>query len=1080
MHSIDEKARSLFFSALERGTGEWRAYLEEVCGGDTELRNRVDQLLKAHEAQGSIHVGAGEIPDPAGAQTRAAEHPGTRIGPYKLVEVIGEGGMGVVYLAQQTEPVKRVVALKVIKAGMDSKQVLARFEAERQALALMDHPNIARVLEAGVIGVPASAGGFEDRLKPGLQQEGRPYFVMELVKGVPITKFCDERKLTPRERLELFVPVCYAIQHAHQKGIIHRDIKPNNVLVALYDGRPVPKVIDFGVAKAAGQPLTERTLVTSLGAVVGTPEYMSPEQAELNQLDIDTRSDVYSLGVLLYELLTGTTPLSRQRSREAPLLELLRVIREEDPPRPSARLSTLGPAAVTVSADRACEPRKLSALMRGELDWIVMKALEKDRSRRYETANSLAVDVQCYLAGEAVEAVPPSARYRMRKYLRRNMGPALAAAVVLLTLVGGIVGTSWGLIRAQRARDAETVRAEGEREARVAAENAERASRESEADTKAFSDFLVNNVLGVPRPAGNRGGLGIHITVREALEVAEAKIDTTFRDRPRAEAVARHALGVTFRLIGEPRRAEPHLRRAAALREKELGLDHEDTLKSLNSLGVLLITLGKPGEATPLLEVSLRFHQSKLGSDHPDTISAMANLGVSYEAGGEIDRALPLYEEAFQRATASLGPTHSATLNSMRVLAQRHGAAGKFDLALPLAQECLKLCRATLGPDSADTLTVMYALASCYYRAGKFDLALPLAEEALKRQTLMLGPDHVETSSSMLLFARCLRAKGRFDQAAPLYEKVIELRTAKLGSDHQGTLLAISSLARAYEEYQKYDLAMPLAEQAFKLHSARHGPEHTETITSMTTLASCYRGTKNPGRAQPLFRRALELQRKKRGDEHPVTLLAMNDLAQAYREDGKLDLALPLLQQAAVGIEKREFKDQTAPLIVANIAIVLEQLQQFEQAEKWRRKMVTMAIKRDGKESVFCNTQQGRLGYNLLKQKKFVEAEPVLRECLSFRDKTWPDSWMRSSSQLMLGVALLGQKKSTEAEPLLRAGYDGLEKHEAQIPEAAKDILLRDTLEQLVQLYEAQGMMDHAEEWRKKVKRSNDSGADPK
>jgi WD40 repeat protein/serine/threonine protein kinase len=365
------------------------------------------------------------------------EKPGAVIGPYKLLEQIGEGGMGTVWMAQQTAPVKRLVAVKVIKPGMDSAQVIARFEAERQALALMDHPNIARVLDGG------TTGG------------GRLYFVMDLVKGVAITRYCDEHHLTPRQRLELFIPVCQAIQHAHQKGIIHRDLKPSNVLVALYDGKSVPKVIDFGVAKAAGQSLTDKTLVTGFGNIVGTLEYMSPEQAEINQLDIDTRSDIYSLGVLLYELLAGSPPFTQKDLEKAGMLEMLRVIREEEPSKPSTKLSTAD-GLPTLAANRGMEPAKLTRLVRGELDWIVMKALEKDRNRRYETANGLAMDVQRYLADEPVQACPPSAWYRVRKFARRNKGPLLAVALVLLALVGGIVGTSLGLVQAERARQDET------------------------------------------------------------------------------------------------------------------------------------------------------------------------------------------------------------------------------------------------------------------------------------------------------------------------------------------------------------------------------------------------------------------------------------------------------------------------------------------------------------------------------------------------------------------------------------------------------------------------------------------------
>jgi eukaryotic-like serine/threonine-protein kinase len=424
--------RDLFMAVLQiEDAAERAAHLGRACAGDTALRQRVDALLAAFEQAGSFlqqpagdpratsdvsHSGPSNGSDPA-------EGPGTVIGPYKLIQQIGEGGMGTVWMAQQSEPVKRLVAVKLIKAGMDSKQVLARFEAERQALALMDHPNIARVLDGGTTGA------------------GRPYFVMDLVKGVPITRYCDAHRLTPRQRLELFVPVCQAVQHAHQKGVIHRDLKPSNVLVALYDGRPVPKVIDFGVAKAAGQPLTDKTLVTGFGSIVGTPEYMSPEQAGVNQLDIDTRSDVHSLGVLLYELLTGTTPFSRLEVAKGDMLEMLRVIREQEPTRPSTKLST-AEGLPTLAANRGTEPAKLTKLIRGELDWVVMKALEKDRNRRYETASAFAADVQRYLHDEPVLACPPSAWYRLRKLARRNKAAFLTAAAVaaaVLLAVGVLV-----------------------------------------------------------------------------------------------------------------------------------------------------------------------------------------------------------------------------------------------------------------------------------------------------------------------------------------------------------------------------------------------------------------------------------------------------------------------------------------------------------------------------------------------------------------------------------------------------------------------------------------------------------------
>jgi serine/threonine protein kinase/tetratricopeptide (TPR) repeat protein len=425
----------VFDEALRRAAGADRAhYLDEACAGDPELRRRVERLLKAVAEAGSFLEAPAQDPSPTVDQP-PVESPGTVIGPFKLIEQIGEGGMGTVWMAQQTEPVKRFVALKLIKAGMDSAQVIARFEAERQALALMDHPNIARVLDGGTT------------------DAGRPYFVMDLVKGVPITRYCDEHHLTPRQRLELFLPVCQAVQHAHQKGIIHRDLKPSNVLVAQYDGKPVPKVIDFGVAKAAGQSLTDKTLVTGFGAIVGTLEYMSPEQAEVNQLDIDTRSDIYSLGVLLYELLTGSPPFSKKELETAGVLEMLRVIREQEPSKPSTKLST-AEGLPTLAANRGTEPAKLTRLVRGELDWIVMKALEKARNRRYETANGFAMDVQRYLADEPVQACPPSVGYRLQKFARRNkVGLAVACLVLFfIVLLGGIVG--WGM-RDRAAREHE-------------------------------------------------------------------------------------------------------------------------------------------------------------------------------------------------------------------------------------------------------------------------------------------------------------------------------------------------------------------------------------------------------------------------------------------------------------------------------------------------------------------------------------------------------------------------------------------------------------------------------------------------
>jgi WD40 repeat protein/serine/threonine protein kinase len=465
---------TIFLAASEKATPEeCAAYLDQACHGDAELRCHVERLLKAQPKVGSFLAAPAATPAATSADGPIAERPGSVIGPYKLKELIGEGGMGLVFVAEQREPVRRKVALKVIKPGMDTRDVIARFEAERQALALMDHPNIARVLDAGAT------------------DSGRPYFVMELVKGIPITDYCDEHALTPRERLQLFINVCQAVQHAHQKGVIHRDLKPSNVLVAPHDGAPVVKVIDFGVAKAISQPLTDKSIYTSLSQMIGTPMYMSPEQAEINALDVDTRSDIYGLGVLLYELLTGTTPFDRQRLQTAAFDEMRRIIREEEPPRPSTRLTTLGEGLSVTSAKRKTEPAKLAALFKGDLDWIVMRALEKDRTRRYETASAMAADVRRFMAEEPIEARPPSAWYRIRKTARRNKAAMTTAAVVAAALLVGTAVSIWQAVRATRAeeralteRDNAEVAREGEQEERQKAnlekERAERARQDAD------------------------------------------------------------------------------------------------------------------------------------------------------------------------------------------------------------------------------------------------------------------------------------------------------------------------------------------------------------------------------------------------------------------------------------------------------------------------------------------------------------------------------------------------------------------------------------------------------------------------
>jgi serine/threonine protein kinase len=617
---------SILAAAVEIGSeAERRHFVDQACAGDAALIRRVEELIENHfragnflEAPPAAHVAT--ITEPV------AEGPGTVIGPYKLMEQIGEGGMGLVFVAEQQHPVRRKVALKVIKPGMDTRQVIARFEAERQALALMDHPNIAKVLDGG------TTGG-----EPGGVSPGRPYFVMELVKGVPITDYCDQNQLPIRERLGLFLNVCEAVQHAHQKGIIHRDIKPSNVLVMSHDGKPVVRVIDFGIAKAIGQQLTDKTIYTQFAQLVGTPLYMSPEQAGQSGLDVDTRSDIYSLGVLLYELLTGTTPFDKERLKEVGFDEMRRIIQEEEPPRPSTRISTVGQAATTASAKRQSDPRKLSRLFRGELDWIVMKALEKERDRRYETASALAADVQRFLNDEPVQACPPSAWYRLRKFARRNKGPVLAASVIGLVLVAGIAGTATGLVRALVERNQKDQALRRVQEERDQKEEARQQTRQA---LNTVTDEVLDDLLGrqVQLTDEHREFLKKLLAFHEAFAAAKAD-DPEGR---KSQAEGHFSVARILHRLGEAKEAEAAYRDALAI-DKQLAAEFPmradlrwGVARDYYNLAILLHTTGRQEEEAEAAWREALVIQKQLAADFPkesyyrsfmaSTLTALATL----------------------------------------------------------------------------------------------------------------------------------------------------------------------------------------------------------------------------------------------------------------------------------------------------------------------------------------------------------------------------------------------------------------------------------------------------------------------
>jgi non-specific serine/threonine protein kinase/serine/threonine-protein kinase len=888
--------RSILLGAIARSDpAERAAYLREACAGDAELRRRVEELLAVHERPGAFMdapAGPGERTDPVDEEADAtdaglalsaiAEGTGSWIGPYHLLQQIGEGGMGLVYMAEQEKPVRRRVALKIIKPGMDSRQVVARFEVERQALALMDHPNIARVLDAGST------------------DTGRPYFVMDLVKGIPITQYCDEARLSPRERLELFVPVCAAIQHAHQKGIIHRDVKPSNVLVTLIDAKPVPKVIDFGVAKAIEQRLTEKTLFTQFGALVGTPEYMSPEQAEISGLDVDTRSDIYSLGILLYELLTGSTPLEREKLRAAGYAEILRRIKEEEAPRPSTRLSHSGDRLASIAATRATEPARLTRLVKGELDWIVMKAIEKTRGRRYETASAFALDVQRYLAGDAVEASPPSTTYRLKAFLRRHRVAFLAGSAFVLLLVLGTLISAWQAIKAVRAESAMAT----QRDRALAAE----------AEARAVSDFLLNDLLAQASPVGqsySQLAIDRDMKVRTLLDRAAKRLGDKFKDRPAVEASIRRTIGRAYYQLGEYDKGREFLEEARRLFVELEGESSPDALEVTSSLAMAVILQGKYSEGFAMLRKSVESARKSLGEGHATsarllialggahsyvgntaevsaclrealsilrrvggdedrrTWHAMASLGGALAAEGKLDEAEQLLSEARDRFREAGGDRDLATSNTTHMLGTVYVRQSRFSEAETCMKGALEQRRSALGEDDYGTLMQERDLASLYETQRRFDLAEDWYRKTLEGFRKLPGEMKPAMQSALWTLAGMYQKAGKVDQARECYDKALEL-AGGLEKDHPFRGFAVSNLAwflatAAESRARNPTRAIELARQAITL-----APEEG---SSWNTLGAAQYRAGDWKAAVASLQRSMELQ--KGGGSYDWFFLAM-------------------------------------------------------------------------------------------------------------------------------------------------------------------------------------------------------------
>ena len=1041
------RAQSVFERVIGAPIAERAAILDRACGSDAALRAEVESLLTAHDELGAFlatptanPASADEMPTsgaashdgpttdlaagdsgPAVVAARGApgEAVGTRIGPYKLLQQIGEGGFGSVFMAEQEKPVARRVALKIIKLGMDTRQVIARFEAERQALAMMDHPNIAKVLDAGAT------------------DTGRPYFVMELVKGQPITAFCDHEKLSIEERLDLFAQVCTAVQHAHTKGIIHRDIKPSNVLVSEQDGRPFAKVIDFGIAKATQSKLTERTLFTEHQQLIGTPEYMSPEQAR-GSLDIDTRTDVYSLGVLLYELLTGSTPFSGKELRSAAYDEIQRIIREVDPPAPSTRLSQNTETLAGVAASRRSEPRKLGVLVRGELDWIVMKALEKDRQRRYETANGLAADVRRYLSGEAVVAAPPGAGYRFKKFVRRNKGAVSAGAAVAAALVIGVVGFAWqanaARVQRDRALAAEAVARQRADELQKVSDYQARMLQQvdvTDAGIKLMADLRTRHAAALEKSQApeaeksarssaferelhsiNATDAAVAMLDRTVLEPALRTIGTQFADQPLVDASLRTTMGVVYDRLGRPEQALALYERAYELRKSALGDDHRDTLLSRGGVGNMLGELQRFAEAESTIRATLAGLRRLLGEDHPDAIDAMSLLATQMSYQGKYDESEAITRDVLGRRRRVLGPDHADTLSSMNSLGMLLMNRGKYADATRVLRDVVEAQRRVADSSAASTLS---NLGIALNRQKEFAAAEPYLREALERRRRDQGEDHPETLTAVANLAALLMDTDNLLEAESLAREALEKSRRVFGSEQAQTLKSMNIMGQVLFRQSKYAETEPYYREALTTGRRVLGEEHPDTIVWIANMGYLMQRMGRLAEAESYLREALDKSRRQLGESHPYTLVVHRTFIDVLRQQNKLAEAETSARAALDTLRRIEGEDSAEVLgLTGTLGSVLRDQGKLAEAEAYFQQSVEKNRRLKGEDHADTLTAVMRMASLRVAQGNYTEVVALLTPIDGKLQKAIPGTTgvlRQASLRGLLGKARAGLAK---------------------------------------------------------------------